>query len=80
MDLVLCARCRVHVQADAPCPFCTSRGRGRIIATWFAGFAVMVALMLAFGGEFEDNFRLPGAEAQAGIERLHAFPRGFARV
>ncbi|MCC6382381.1 MAG: MMPL family transporter [Dehalococcoidia bacterium] len=51
------------------------RRRGWVILCWAVALVALVALARTFGGSFEDDFKLPGSEAQKGLDLLKSrFP------
>ena len=48
----------------------------RTIAAWLILIVVLFGLKTAFGGQFQDNYTVPGAPSQAGADFLRAsFPQ-----
>jgi putative drug exporter of the RND superfamily len=46
------------------------RRRGRVLAAWIAIVALLGGLTLAFGGQFDDAFTIPGAESTVSLNQL----------
>ncbi|WP_369140141.1 MMPL family transporter [Modestobacter versicolor] len=46
------------------------RRRGLVSVAWLAVLGIVVALFLTVGGEFDDEFTIPGSESQAALDRL----------
>ncbi|HSE46762.1 MAG TPA: MMPL family transporter, partial [Gemmatimonadales bacterium] len=46
------------------------RRRGRVIATWAAILVALIAAQVAFAGEFDSGFDMPGTESQKAIDLL----------
>ena len=47
-----------------------SRRRGLVSAVWAAVLAVVVALLVTVGGQFDDEFTIPGSESQTALDQL----------
>ncbi|WP_035282271.1 MMPL family transporter [Brevibacterium album] len=51
------------------------RKRKTVVAVWLAIFAVVAGLVAAFAEDFQDDFTLPGAEAQEALDAMQlTFP------
>jgi RND superfamily putative drug exporter len=48
------------------------RHRGAVSLAWVAVLAVVLTLFLTVGGEFDDEFTIPGSESQAALDQLRA--------
>ncbi|MCZ2837862.1 MMPL family transporter [Modestobacter sp. VKM Ac-2985] len=46
------------------------RRRGLFSVAWLAVLGLVVGLFLTIGGEFDDEFTIPGSESQAALDRL----------
>ncbi|GAA4730682.1 MMPL family transporter [Modestobacter marinus] len=46
------------------------RRRGLFSVAWLAVLGLVVTLFLTIGGEFDDEFTIPGSESQAALDRL----------
>ena len=46
------------------------RRRGLVSAAWAAVLAVVVALLVTVGGQFDDAFTIPGSESQTALDQL----------
>jgi RND superfamily putative drug exporter len=46
------------------------RRRGRVIGAWVFGLIALVVLQVAFAGEFDSGFEMPGTESQDAIDLL----------
>ncbi len=52
------------------------RRRGTVLLGWLAALVVVIALGGAFGGSFENAFKLPGTESQRAFDLLsERFPQ-----
>jgi RND superfamily putative drug exporter len=48
------------------------RRRALFSAAWVVVLGVVIALFLTIGGEFDDEFTIPGSESQAALDQLRA--------
>jgi len=46
------------------------RRRGRVLAAWLTILALFGGLTLAFGGQYNDSFTIPGAESTVSLKQL----------
>ena len=46
------------------------RRRGLVSAAWAAVLAAVVAVLVTVGGQFDDEFTIPGSESQAALDQL----------
>ncbi len=51
---------------------------GRVLAVWIVAMFALLGAGLGFGGQTDDDFRIPGSEAQIAFERLNAVFPTFA--
>lgn len=51
---------------------------GRVLAAWLVAMVALLGAGLVFGGQTDDDFRIPGSEAQIAFERLNAVFPTFA--